>query len=430
MNPIQRSWAYVSRKRLRSFILFLILLVLLAGISACLTLMKSNKTVESNLYKSLNTSFSIKKIENGQTFKLSDLASVSKIKGLENVSPELETVAKLKDKEAVTGEQSVERDDLSAADNNLVSLTALEDSSKDVTFTSSAFNLKEGRHLQKGDSKKILIHEELAKKNGLSLHDKIGLDAGQSESGKGQTVEFEIIGIFSGKKQEKFTGLSSDFSENQVFTDYESSQTLLGNSEAQVSAAQVSAARFYVENPKEMDGLMKQVENLALENQGYQVEKENKAFEQIKDSVATFQTFLTIFLYGMLIAGAGALILVLSLWLRERVYEVGILLALGKGKSSIFLQFCLEVVLVSLGALLPAFVAGNGITTYLLQTLLASGDQVSLQDTLAKASSLSTSILSFAESYVFLVLLSCLSVALCFLFLFRKSPKEILSSIS
>ena len=59
---------------------------------------------------------------------------------------------------------------------------------------------------------------------------------------KGQTVEFEIVGIFSGKKQEKFTGLSSDFSENQVFTDYESSQTLLGNSEPQVSAA-----RFYVE---------------------------------------------------------------------------------------------------------------------------------------------------------------------------------------
>ena len=61
-----------------------------------MTLMKSNKTVETNLYKSLNTSFSIKKIENGQTFKLSDLVSVSKIKGLENVSPELETVAKIK----------------------------------------------------------------------------------------------------------------------------------------------------------------------------------------------------------------------------------------------------------------------------------------------------------------------------------------------
>ena len=419
MNPIQRAWAYVSRKRLRSFILFLILFVLLAGISACLTLMKSNEIVENNLYKTLNTSFSIKKIEDGQTFKLSDLESVRKIKGLENVSPELETIAKLKDKEAVSGEQSVERDDLSAADENL---TALEDSSRDVTFTSSAFNLKEGRHLQKGDSKKILIHEELAKKNGLSLNDKIRLDAGQSESGKGQTVEFEIVGIFSGKKQEKFTGMSSDFSENNVFTDYESSQSLLGNSEPQVSAA-----RFYLENPKEMDGLLKQVANLSLENQGYQVEKENKAFEQIKDSVATFQTFLTIFLYGIMIAGAGALILVLSLWLRERVYEVGILLSLGKGKSSIFLQFCLEVVLVSVGALLPSFIAGNA---YLLRTLLASGEQAALQDTLAKASGLPSSILSFTESYVFLLLISCLSVTLCFIFLFRKTPKEILSSIS
>lgn len=425
MNPIQRAWAYVSRKRLRSFILFLILLLLLAGISACLTLMKSNKTVESNLYKSLNTSFSIKKIENGETFQLSDLEAVKKIKGLEDISPELETVAKLKDKEAVSGEQSVERDDLSAADKNLVSLTALEDSSKDVTFTSSAFNLKEGRHLQKGDSRKILIHEELAKKNGLSLHDKIGLDAGQSEDGKGATVEFEIVGIFSGKKQEKFTGLSSDFSENNIFTDYESSQILLGN-----SLPQVSAARFYIENPKEMEGLLKQVENLSLENQGYQIEKENKAFEQIKDSVATFQTFLTIFLYGIIIAGSGALVLVLSLWLRERVYEVGILLALGKGKSSIFLQFTLEVILVSLGALLPSFFAGNIITSYLLKTMLASGDVSTLQDTLTKTASLSNSLLSFTESYVFLLAISCLSVALCFIFLFRKSPKEILSSIS
>ena len=425
MNPIQRAWAYVSRKRLRSFILFLILLVLLAGISACLTLMKSNKTVETNLYKSLNTSFSIKKIENGQTFKLSDLASVSKIKGLENVSPELETIAKLKDKEAVSGEQSVERDDLSAADKNLVSLTALEDSSKDVTFTSSAFNLKEGRHLQKGDSKKILIHEELAKKNGLSLHDKISLDAGQSETGKGQTVEFEIVGIFSGKNKRNSRAYLLTSVKIRSLQTMKVAKSILGNGEPQVTAA-----RFYVENPKEMDELMKQVENLSLENQGYQVEKENKAFEQIKDSVATFQTFLTIFLYGMLIAGAGALILVLSLWLRERIYEVGILLALGKGKSSIFLQFCLEVVLVSLGALLPAFVAGNAITSYLLQTLLASGDQASLQNTLAKTSGLSSSLLSFAESYVFLLLISCLSVALCFLFLFRKSPKEILSSIS
>ena len=425
MNSSQRAWAYVSRKRLRSFILFLILFVLLAGISACLTLMKSNKTVESNLYRSLNSSFTIKRVEPDQTFQLSQIDTLKKIKGLEHVSPELETIAKLKDKEVVTGDQSVQRDDLTEAEKDLISLISLEDSSKDVSFTSSAFIIKEGRHLQKGDNQKILVHEELAKKNNLKLGDKISLNPGQVEDGSGKTLEFEIVGIFSGKKQEKFTGLSSDFSENTVYTDFASSQTLLGYKEPQVTAA-----RFYIENPKEMDGILKEVENLSLENQGYQVEQENKAFEQIKDSITTFQAFLQIFLYGIMIAGAGALVLVLSLWLRERVYEVGILLALGKGKGAIFAQFCLEVVLVSLGAILPAFFAGKAIASLLLGTVLADGDQVALQDTLVKVSSLSTSLLSFGESYAFLLAISCLSVALCFVFLFRKSPKEILSSIS
>jgi len=406
MNPTQRAWAYVSRKRLRSLILFLILFVLLAGISACLTLMKSNKTVENNLYRSLNTSFSIKRIEADQTFQLSQLDDLKKIKGLEEISPELETIAKLTDKEVVTGEQSIQRDDLTEAEKNLISLIALEDSSKDVSFTSSAFTLKEGRPIEKGDRKKILVHEELAKKNNLKLGDKISLNPAQVEGNRGQNQDYEIVGIFSGQKQEKFTGLSSDFSENTVYTDYESSQTLLGNKEAQVTAA-----RFYLENPKDMDSIIQEVEKLSLETKGYQVEKENKAFEQIKDSVSTFQTFLQIFLYGIMIAGVGALILVLSLWLRERVYEVGVLLALGKGKIAIFSQFCLEVIIVSLASILPAFVAGNAITSYLLKTVLASGDQAALQDTLAKATNLSTSLLSFGESYIFLLIISCLSVA-------------------
>ena len=179
---------------------------------------------------------------------------------MKKFSPELETIAKLKDKEAVSGEQSVERNDFVSCGQELGRLNCVRGFFQDVTFTSSAFNLKEGRHLTKRGFKKILIHEELAKKNGLSLNDKIRLDAGRSESGKGQTVEFEIVGIFSGKKQEKFTGMSSDFSENNVFIDYESSQSLLENSEPQVSTA-----RFYLENPKEMGGLLEQVENLALE---------------------------------------------------------------------------------------------------------------------------------------------------------------------
>ena len=89
------------------------------------------------------------------------------------------------------------------------------------------------------------------------------LDSQNLEKDKQSSLKLSESSLVKTREIYRFV---SDFSENQVFTDYESSQTSLGNSEAQVSAA-----RFYVENPKEMDGPMKQVENWALENQGYQV---------------------------------------------------------------------------------------------------------------------------------------------------------------
>ena len=75
-------------------------------------------------------------------------------------------------------------------------MIALEDSSKDVSFTSSAFTLKEGRHIEKGDRKKILVHEDLAKKNNLKLGDKISLNPAQVEGNSGQRLDYEIVGYF------------------------------------------------------------------------------------------------------------------------------------------------------------------------------------------------------------------------------------------
>ncbi len=45
------------------------------------------------------------------------------------------------------------------------------------------------------------------------LHDKLGWR--WQSTGKGQTVEFEIVGIFSGKNKRNSQVYLSDFSENQ-----------------------------------------------------------------------------------------------------------------------------------------------------------------------------------------------------------------------
>ena len=44
---------------------------------------------------------------------------------------------------------------------------------------------------------------------------------------RAKKMSFDIVGIFSGKKEETFTGMSSDLSENQVFLHYEDASQLL-----------------------------------------------------------------------------------------------------------------------------------------------------------------------------------------------------------
>ena len=166
---------------------------------------------------------------------------------------------------------------------------------------------------------------------------------------------------------------------------------------------------------------LKQVESWLWKVKVTKVEKEDKRFDNQRLSWQPSKPSWTVFLYGMLIAGAGALILVLSLWLRERGLRSGDSTCTWKSKISIFLQFCLEVVLVSLGSFASSICCRK---CYHIPSTPNCTSQWRSGNLTGHAGQSKWSIkpvsLSFAESYVFLLLIGCLSVALCFLFLFRK----------
>ena len=85
----------------------------------------------------------------------------------------------------------------------------------------------QGKHLSDKARGQILIHQELAKKNKLKVGDSLTLSSFQMGETPAKEQTFKIVGIFSGKKQEKFTGMTSDLSENQVYLPYEDATKLL-----------------------------------------------------------------------------------------------------------------------------------------------------------------------------------------------------------
>ena len=66
---IKNAIAYITRKRNRTLIIFIILTIVLSCLYSCLTIMKSSNEIEKTLYESSNSSISITK-KDGKYFNV------------------------------------------------------------------------------------------------------------------------------------------------------------------------------------------------------------------------------------------------------------------------------------------------------------------------------------------------------------------------
>ena len=74
-------------------------------------------------------------------------------------------------------------------------VTGVNDSSKEDKFVSGAYKLVQGEHLTDKDKNQILMHEDLAKKNGLKVGDKVRLKSNlyDADNEKGATWNMLLI---------------------------------------------------------------------------------------------------------------------------------------------------------------------------------------------------------------------------------------------
>ncbi|MCC9805700.1 ABC transporter permease, partial [Streptococcus agalactiae] len=118
----------------------------------------------------------------------------------------------------------------------------------------------------------------------LKLGDEIDLELLDTEkSGKIKSHKFKIIVIFSGKKQETYTGLSSDFSENMVFVDYSTSQEILNKSENNRIANKIL---MYSGSLESTELALNKLKDFKIDKSKYSIKKDNKAFEESLESVS------------------------------------------------------------------------------------------------------------------------------------------------
>lgn len=417
---ISNAIAYISRKRTRTLIVFIILTIVFSCLYSCLSIRKTSKELERSIYDFSNSSLSISKKDNGQ-FLINKFKQIEQIKEVKQIVPIYYGLAKSENIKAVDGMQQIERDFLPDEFKNLLSLIAISDSKKNVYFNSGVFTLEEGRHIQEDDRAKILIHKELAQKNNLKLHDKINLKLieinGDTPS---EDMEYEIIGIFSGEKQEKYTGLSSDFSENTVFVDYESSQKSLNKSEKQANKL-----LLFSQNADDIGSALKKINDTKMDLSEYIIEKDTRAYEEYMETVNGINDIINIMTYSIMLGGVIVLSLILILWLRERIYEIGILLSIGINKAKIIGQFILELVFISIPSIPASLLLGSLIMGQIVPSFMNADDAL-IQNAIGGQANIAI----FLQSYAILLGIIILSVVIACSMILVMKPKKILSKIS
>ena len=399
---LKNAIAYILRKRNRTIIVFIILTVVLSCLYSCLNITKSTNDLEKNLYKISNTSLSITK-NNGDTFETNQFKELDNIKEIQEIITKYDGLARTTNIKVVDGTQLVERDDLSDEFKNMLFVEATNNSEKNNLFNSGIFTIIKGRHINNNDIGKILIHKELAEKNNLKLNDKIKLqliDFNNSE--KKLEYEFEIIGIFSGKKQEKYTGLSSDFSENMVFIDYESSQKALNKPENNKIVNKLAIFSDSSENTKVA---LNEIKKIKIDWSQFNVSSDNHVFEETLESIDGIKNIIKIMTYS-------------------------ILLSIGISKIKIVTQFILELLFISLPSLVLSLFIGNVMLNIIVGGFMNSDDSTIMVDSLLKNNNLISNLITFLQSYGILIGIIFLSVIIASLMILIKKPKEILSKIS
>ena len=424
---IKNAIAYITRKRNRTLIIFIILTIVLSCLYSCLTIMKSSNEIEKTLYESSNSSISITK-KDGKYFNVNQFKDIEKIKEVEEIIIQYDGLAKLKDAKVVSGEQRINREDLSDEFKNVVSFEATNNTKRNILFSSRVFTIKEGKNIEENDKNSIIVHEEFAKQNNLKLGDEVDLellDLEKSEEIKSH--KFKIIGIFSGKKQETYTGLSSDFSENMVFVDYSTSQEILNKSEDNKIANKIL---MYSGSAESTDLALNKLKELKIDESKYFVQKDSNAFEESLESVSGIKHIIKIMTYSIMLGGMVVLSLILILWLRERIYEIGIFLSIGTSKIQIIMQFIFELLFISIPSIISSLFLGNVLIKVIAGGLINSENSMISGGNLINDSSFMLNITTLGQSYLILISIIVLSVVFASSLILIKKPKEILSKIS
>ena len=356
MEVIQRAWHFITRKKMKTLIMTVILILISSVILSGLAIKNATDQAASEIGKKVQSAFVLENNarynmgtpRGAGTVKNKDIEQIAKLDGVTGSVRRMDALVDLKNAKQIRLPGGASDYDAKKEKEygEAVNFMGVNESAHELKFRTETFKLVAGRHITENDKFKVLVHEDFAKQNNLKIGSKLKVQANPYDPDNLQksreSAEVEIVGIFSGKNSRK-AAVRAELFENIFYTDLETTRKVnKGNVDNEI----YQNVTFFAKDINTMGKVLEQAKKLPVDWKMYQLTKSEQELAGITSTLSgIYGLVFGVIVLGMVI-GVGVLALVLFLWINERRTEVGVLLAIGVSKTKIVLQFCLEILMI------------------------------------------------------------------------------------
>ena len=356
MNFFRRAIRYRWRQKIRSIILLLVFTLLSSAALTALSVGHATEEGTADVKKTIGASIRIEidsgnqnnygpgaENANGMSYQYNGdyitqdvIDAISKVEGVASYSAESEGgyYGAAVDFDYFPGAFNVDV----SGHGQLVPYTVTMNSGLSIKFLNGTYALEEGRHITPKDSFAVLISQELAEKNHLSVEDTITLYSLDTQ----REDVFEIVGIYSGTEgMAKDAMMADGIAANQGYIDMNSYQRMWNETTLELGSLDV-----YVVSAENVQDVLETIQNLPeIKDKTFTYSTNTENFDLISNPLTSLQTLMDTAVIVIAVTGAAIIVLLLVLWTRGRKKEAGILMAVGRSKVEIVLQFLTENIL-------------------------------------------------------------------------------------
>lgn len=409
MNFLKRAMLSISKKKIKSLILFVVLLIIanmvLVGLSIQTATKKSTELAREKLGSDVTLKVNEQKFmeqrrENKDTTTskaslTTDIADVLKdnehviqynyISSSFGLAKNFEYVKSEESSEDITSEEGEEKPKgmFKMGGSNVTTMPEISFSGTIATNLLSDFKdgdskITEGRGITKDDAGKnvAVIEKNLATENSLKVGSKIQV----SSVDENTTLELEVVGIYEANSDtDTKNNRNMDFLNpyNKIYMPYDVvSKVSTENSDSTTSSKNITSAVYYMDNPDNIESFKKYAKDKKIDLETYTLDANDQLYKQMVGPIENVGSFSKTLVATVSIAGAMILVLIIALSLKDRKYEIGVLLSLGESKVKVISQLVVEVLLVAVIAFGVSSFTGNLAANKIGDTLLQKEIQV------------------------------------------------------